>query len=622
MPRALTMPRALLALLLISSPSLVQVSAADGLKDQTSSYLRAHNADLVDWQPWGDVAFARAKKENKPVYVCIGAFTSELSRAMHQQSFSNAQVAEALNRDFVCILVDRDERADLAALFQSYVQANKQLTGWPTNVWLTPDLKPFDGATYLPPSEEWGKEGFANVVKRVADLWHSSPESVQQKAEDGVATAIAAEEGELGPEFSVDAARAALAKATASWLEHYDAANAGFGEAPRYPQPELLRYLLRTPGPSRDAAVATLRAVHRGALHDPLDGGFFQKSVDAAWQFPSFQKQLGHQARLALAYLDAARLTGDASFATAARSALDYGLSRLARDKRDQRGYIHAEDATPENLTASFAWTQAEIGKIVGEHNAATFFAAYGIKSEGNVSAENDAGEKWKGKNLLVRAAPPGDMESEARLASAGALLLIERDQRPRPLRDEAVLVGENSLWLTALATAGQQLKEPRYVTIARQLGGFLQREGRDAATGQLRRMIGSAAPATADDYAFFALGIHTLNAATQNKETVEPLVPLLREQETLFLDPKNGRFFAQSSSTPKLWLRPHLLDPSGGESPSAETATVLAHLNLGSKIEEIPAPLVRNLMAALDDPSGLPRGDVLLAATILVDQP
>jgi len=611
------MRRVLFTLLLISSPGLIPVRAANGLVDQVSPYLRDHRADPIDWQPWSDAALARAKKENKPIYVCVGSFTSELSRAMHKQSFTNAQVAEALNRDFVSILIDRDERPDLAALFQSYVQANKQLTGWPTNLWLTPNLKPFEGATYLPPSEEWGKEGVLNVVKRVAAAWHASPESIQQKADEGVSTALAAEAADLGPEFSADAARRAMTKATEAWLKTYDEPTAGFGYAPRYPEPELLRFLLRAAGPGRDAAVASLKAIDNGALHDPLDGGFFRKTIDNAWQFPSFQKQLGDQARIALAYLDAARLTNDASFAAAARSAIDFGLNRMTNS---QGAGIHAEDATPEELAYSFAWTQAEIVATLGEKEAAAFSAAYGTAPEGNVSTENDPGRKWKDKNLLRRVTPPGEADAEARLAADLSKLHSVRDKRPLPLRDEAVLIGENGLWLTALAQAGQQLKDARYLDAARRLANFLSSQAVDRKTGRLLRVAGQSIPGGADDYAYVALGIQTLNAASDEKKLNELPARLLKDLETSFLDSKSGRFYAQAKDTPTLWLRPHLLDPTAGDPPSAETATIQAYVRVGTKSDQIPATLLRNLMAALNDPSGQPRGDVLLAAATLVD--
>lgn len=609
--------RSLLVLLLLSSAALLPLRAANGLESASSTFLRDHRGDPVDWQPWGDAALARAKKENKPIYVCVGAFTSELSRAMHKQSFTNPQLAESLNHDFICILVDRDERPDLAALFQSYVQSNKQLNGWPTNVWLTPDLKPFEGATYLPPSEEWGKEGVLNVIKRVAAAWHASPESVQQKAAEGVSTAIAAEAGDQGPTFSVEAVRAALTKATETWLRNYDEATKGFGYAPRFAEPELLRFLLRTPGPGREAAVATLHAIDRGALHDPLDGGFFHKAVDGAWQFPSFQKLLGDQARLALAFLDAAQVTNDPSFSAAARSAIDYGLNRLAVP---HSGCIHAEDATPEELAASFGWTRAEIVTVLGEKEATAFSAAFGVTPEGNVSSENDPGAKWKDKNILFRVAPAGDAEAEARLSSDLAKLHSVRFKRARPLRDETVLIGENGLWLTALAQAGLQLNEARYLEAAGRLADFLSTQGIDPKTKRLLRVAGNTAEASADDYAYVALGIQTLNAGPKDKKSTELSARLLHDQETSFLDPKSSRYFAQPKDAPTLWLRPHLLDPAAGEAPSAETATLLAYHSLGTKADKISAPLLRNLMAALNEASGQPRGDVLLAASLLVD--
>lgn len=584
--------------------------AAEKLAGETSSFLREFAGDTIDWMPWSDAALARAKAEKKPIYVLVGTFTNELSRAMHKQSFSNQEVARTLNENFVCILVDRDERPDLAALFQSYVQAAKQLTGWPVNLWLTPEGKPFEAATYLPPSEEWGKEGLLNVVKRVASTWKDSPESIQQKADEGIATTIAGEVSDLGPQFSPEKVKAALVKASASWLQHYDATHPGFGEAPRFLEPELLRFLLLTPGPGRDAAVATLQAIDRGALHDALDGGFFHRSVDAAWEYPSFQKHLGDQARLALAFLDARSIVTDYDFEPAARSALDYTLTRLVSS---QGGYFHAEDATPEDLATAYGWTQQEVTAVLGEKDAKDFAAIYGVTVEGNVSSENDTAGRWKGKNLFRRSSStPG--YSVAGLAASRAKLLAARDQRPRALHDENVLTGENALLLIALHRAGQQLKEPRYTQVADQLSAFLRTQARDSKTKQLLRRINSTVPAAADDYVFLALGSADSNTTEANR--------LLEEAMTRFFDPKTGRFFAHDDSVAPLWMRPHLLEPTPGELPSAETAALVAYLRLGSKVEAVPSPLLRYLLSALNDASGLPRGDVLLAAALLTAPP
>lgn len=599
-------PRSLVAL--ASLAFVLPAHAADTLRDQTSAYLRQHYDEPVHWMPWGEAALARAKTENKPIYVCVGAFTSELTRAMHKQSFRNAQIAETLNNEFVCILVDRDERPDLATLFASYVQAAKQVSGWPVNVWLTPDLKPFDGATYLPPSEEWGKEGIANVVKRILAAWHSSPESFAAKAEEGASNAAASELTDAGPAYSAEKAKAALTKATAAWLEKYDATHGGFGEAPRFAEPELLRFLLRTPGPSREAAVATLRALNRSALHDPLDGGFYHRSVDATWQFPSFQKFLGDQARIALAYLDAAQITGDVALAKPARDALDYAILRL---NAKSGGYIHAEDATPEEIALGYGWTSADLAAVLGEKDAAEFGAELGVKAEGNVAADNDPASKWKGKNVLFLASTASDEKQTTRFASARAKLLAERDQRAAALRDENVIVGENGLLLAALARAGEQLKASQYTEAAKKLATLLREKSRDPKSDSLVRLIGSSTPAAADDYAFMALGLAALGAKDE-------AAALLKTQQRLFLDEKSGRFFAQRADAPTLWVRPRLIDPNPGDLPAAETATILAQLQQGAKAGEIPHSLLGYLMAALDDPNGAPRGDVVLAAALV----
>lgn len=610
------LPRIFVLFLAASSALFTLTCAgAEKLKGEHSAYLRDHQGDLVDWMPWSDAVLTRAKTEKKPIYLFIGALTNELTRAMHRQSFANPQIAETLNRDFVCVLVDRDERVDLATLYQAYLQTNKQLNGWPANIWLTPEGKPFDGATYLPPSEEWGKEGVANVVKRIVAAWQASPEALELKAEEAVATTAAAEVSEPGPEFSLSKLGSMMSKASASWMEHYDAAHGGFGDSPRYPEPELLRFLLLTPGANRDAALATLHALDRGALHDPLDGGFFRRTIDAAWQFPSFQKTLGDQARLAFAFLDAASVTEDSTFSAAARTALDYGLTRLSGSTG---GYIHGEDATPDELAAAYGWTQAEIETVLGEKDAAAFSAAYGAKAEGNVTAENDPGAKWKGKNLLFRVGPAADATSEKRLAEARAKLLATRDKRPRAIRDTNVLVGENALFLSALAEAGQRLKEPRYIEAARKLSEFFNEHARDAKSHSLLRLVGSATPAAAEDYVWLALGLSTPGAFQPANNAADQVRPLLHEANTRLLDLNTGHFFAQTKDGAPFWLRPHLLDPVAGELPSAEMVEIQAYLQLGAKTSEIPASLLRTVMAAADEPTGQPRGDVLLTAAKL----
>ncbi|HEU5079727.1 MAG TPA: DUF255 domain-containing protein [Opitutaceae bacterium] len=596
--------------------------AAEGLRDEGSFFLRQHHDDAITWSNWGDAAFARAKRENKPIYLYVGATTSELSRAMQKQSFVNPQIIAALNHDFVSVMVDRDARPDLAALAQSFLQANKQLTGWPANLWITPALKPYDGATYLPPSEEWGKEGILNVVKRLTEEWKNAPESVASKANEAVSNTQAAEYFELGPEFTEANVKPLLEKAATAWLERYDATRGGFGEAPRFAEPELLRFLLRTPGPARDAAVATLQAIDRGALHDPIDGGFFHRTIDAAWEFPSFQKLLGDQARLSEAFLDAAQLTKNPAFTQAAREALDYALTQLASPTG---GYIHAVDATAEESMTGYGWTRDEVISALGEKQAAAFIAAYSVKAEGNVSAENDAGGKWKGKNILLRKADAPALTAE-QLAAARAKLLPLRQSRAKPLRDQNVIIAENGLFLTALLRAGKELNEPRYEKAAAKLADFLRHqikehrvprlassdtEGSPASVGSSNPEGSSNTEGSPDDYASLALAFANLGGAAKSEA-----LALLKTQREAFFDAKTGHFFAARADASGFWIRPHSLDPAAGDPSSAEMTTLLANSAAG---EDSPEPLLKALTASLNDPNGPPRGDILLTSAVLL---
>ena len=292
-----------------------------------SAFVREQAGSAIHWQRWDQAVLQRARKEGRPVYVFIGSFLSELSRATGRQSFTNPDVVALLNDNFLCILVDREEQPDVAACAQHYIHTVKQLDGWPAHLWLTPELLPFEGASYLPPTEEWGKPSFLKIARQARDTWAAGPAPCRTQAAQAVA--------QLANPFPPglprsDKSPARLAAAAATWRETFDAAHGGFGSPPKAPEPELLRFLLRQTPADRDAALTTLRAITAGAIQDPLDGGCFERATDPAWRLPYFQKTLALQARLALALLDAARISGDPALATAARGPLDYALARLA----------------------------------------------------------------------------------------------------------------------------------------------------------------------------------------------------------------------------------------------------------------------------------------------------
>jgi uncharacterized protein YyaL (SSP411 family) len=291
--------------------------------------------------PWGGEALARAKQEKKPVYLFLGFFLSELSRNTENQSFTNAETAAYLNAHFVCILADREEHPDLAAAAQQYLDQVKQTSGWPVSLFLTPDMKPYDGANYLSPAQEWGQQSLLQVATRAAEAWTVDARGCNRTA----TAAVAALHRPVPAARDVDGAKlaAALAGGTKDWMTAYDGPHGGFGEAPRYLQPEVLAYLL-TQGPAaRAMALSAIHAMATGTVHDSVKGGFFRYLSDTAGDTPYLQKTLVDQARMVLAYADAQQAGADPAFPGAIRGTLGYVLSNL---QNPDGSFAASEDLT------------------------------------------------------------------------------------------------------------------------------------------------------------------------------------------------------------------------------------------------------------------------------------
>lgn len=610
LPSSSSAPRLLsFALVLLAAAPVCPAAAA--LSSEASAYLRAQADSAVQWLPWGEAAFARAKQEQKPIFLSIGTATSELSRAMHRQSFANAETAAFLNEDFVCILVDAKERPDLAALYQTYIRTVKQLSGLPLNIWLTPELKPFEGANYLPPTEEWGKEGFLTVARRAASAWKADAAAQRAKAAEAIATVAAAQSVPAPAPVDAAAATALLAAARDTWIARLDAAHGGFGEPPKYLEPELHRFLLRDPA-SREAAVASLRHVVRSALRDPLDGGFFRYAQDPELRQPYFQKTLVDQARIALALLDAAPLGGGPEFASAAAGALRYALDRL-NDPRD--GFLAAEDATPEGAAPVYFWTLAELREVLGDA-AAPFAAACSATAEGNIPADAFAGLDTAGKNLLVRTTPPGDAATEKAFASAAAQLLAKRQSRPQPPCDDAATAGAHGLMLAVLARAGVELPDARLAAAAKAEFIFI-RDRLIAADGALRRLAGRPAAAAPDDYALVASGLLTFAQVAKEPAADKLAAALTTQANRRYFDLPSGRYWSSDDKAdPSLWARVHVPEPAAGEPPAAEPAMLLALRS--SPAADAPAADLAALSGAIaaevKDATDAPRGDLLFS--------
>jgi uncharacterized protein len=574
---------------------------SDQLRSEPSAFLRANAGSPVDWMPWGEAAFARAKREQKPVFLFIGYFTSELARSMRRQTFSNPETAQWLNHEFVCVIADRDEHPDLASLYQAYVEDVKQLGGWPLNVWLTPELLPFDGATYLSPSEDWGRPGFLKQAKLAQDAWAASPAVCRKRAAEAVSQLTPGARSAPPSAWTTERSRARLSVAAKAWLDSLDPERGGFGDLPKDPEPELVRFLLRQSAADRDAALKTLRALSKSAVRDPLDGGFFRYATDAGWSLPCPQKTLPDQARLALAFLDAAQGPDARNFERCARGALDFALSRLALPDGT---FAAAIDATADEFAGYYAWTAAEIDSALGADSAA-FKRAHGVEPGGNVPSADDPSGQFASKNLLRSSADTDDRPATARL-------LAIRDRRPAPPRDDRATASAHGLMLAALARAGAQLGDTRYMEAAGRTLGAIRKAFILSADGGLRRLPGSVLPGSAVDYAAAAFGCREFARAANDKGAGALAGVLLAQLDKGFYDPGSRRYFAAPPG-PKagIFVRPF----ASGDPPGAEALALIA-----GEPRERAGEIAAGLLDSLDDANVQAPGDQVLSLALFAE--
>jgi uncharacterized protein YyaL (SSP411 family) len=601
------------------------------LAQEKSPYLLQHAHNPVDWFPWSEEAFTRARVENKPIFLSIGYSTCHWCHVMERESFENEEIAALLNREYIPIKVDREERPDVDRIYMTFVQATSGSGGWPMSVWLTPDLQPFFGGTYFPPENRWGHPGFGSVLTQIASAWKSDRDKIEESARsvvDQLKKQVAVEPAHGGVIFDA----AALDSAFSVFRRSFDSRLGGFGGAPKFPRPSvfnfLLRYYARTKNAEAlDMVLLTLREMARGGMHDQLGGGFHRYSVDDRWFVPHFEKMLYDQGQLATSYLEAFQITGDRQYADIARRIFDYVL----RDMTDPGGaFYSAEDADSvidpahpdlKGEGAFYIWTADEIRRIAGERDAALFFRRYGVRENGNV--DHDPHGEFTGKNILYQAEPAGDRLALARVEAA---LLEARSRRIRPHLDDKILTSWNGLMISAFALGGAVLEEPRYVEAARRAAAFLIERMYDPATGTLLRRFraGEAAiPAFLDDYALFTQALIDLYEAQFDSDHLRLAVQLTEKMRELFEDPA-GAFFSTPAGEPSLVLR--VKEDYDGAEPSGNSVAVMNLLRLaritsradfrdsaerafaafGSRISHTPVAIPQMLAAcewALSDP-------------------
>jgi uncharacterized protein YyaL (SSP411 family) len=564
------------------------------LIQEKSPYLLQHAHNPVDWHAWGPDAFEKARQEDKPIFLSIGYSTCHWCHVMERESFENEELAAVLNRYFVPVKVDREERPDVDRIYMTFVQATTGGGGWPMSVWLTPDLKPFFGGTYFPPESRWGRPGFRQILEQLAMAWTSSRGEIAQSGEDVVRQLQAMVNAEGGGRFDA----AILDSSFYQFRRSFDSRLGGFGGAPKFPRPVSLNFLLRYSylkknDEAAEMALVTLREMAKGGMNDQLGGGFHRYSVDARWFVPHFEKMLYDQGQLAMSYLEAYQITGEERFAQVARDVLDYVL----RDMTDvSGGFYSAEDADSvidpahpkeKGEGAFYIWSREELDRVLGEPTAEWFSWRYGVEESGNVH-EDPHGE-FQGRNILYERFTveetarhfdvPVD-EMKRTLRDAAAKLMAQRGKRVRPHLDDKVLTGWNGLMISAFAKAAQVLREPKYLQAAQRAAKFildnLCREGR-----LIRRWrAGEAAiDAFLDDYAFFAQALLDLYEADFDESHVQTAAALTHRMRELFEDQSAGGFFSTSESDASLVMR--IKEDQDGAEPSGNSVAILNLIRL-----------------------------------------
>ncbi len=567
------------------------------LIDEKSPYLLQHAFNPVDWYPWGEKAFALARRDHKPIFLSIGYSTCHWCHVMERESFEDPAIAALLNRYFVCIKVDREERPDLDQVYMTVVQAMTGSGGWPMSVFLTPELKPFYAGTYFPPKGAYGRPGFADLLEAIHDGWEEDHETISKKS---TAMLLSLAEAQTPSNQAAEVDDEHGAKAAAQLTEGYDRQNGGFGQAPKFPRPVTMSYLLRygqRTGNEQTLGMVytTLEKMAAGGMYDQLGGGFHRYSVDASWRVPHFEKMLYDQAQLAVLYLEAFQLNPKPFFKEVAAHTLDYVLGSM----RDERGgFYSAEDAdspVPENPKkhgegAYYLWTAREIDTILSPDEALMIKYRFGIEPDGN--APDDPHGDFRGKNIPYLAKSVSECArkfetDETRvltvLTQASKKMLSARAARQRPHLDDKVLASWNGLMISALAKGSLILGREPYLRAAEQTAGFVHDRLLDPATGNLwhrYREGESGITGFLEDYAFVVQGLLDLYEASFDWQWLELAMKLNDQQISLFEDERQGGFFETSGQDQSLIMR--LKGDYDGAEPAGNSVAALNLLRLG----------------------------------------
>ncbi len=604
------------------------------LANETSPYLLQHQHNPVDWYPWGEEALQKAKELDRPIFLSIGYSACHWCHVMERESFENEAIAAVMNEHFICIKVDREERPDLDEIYMSAVHAMTGSGGWPMSVFLTPDLKPFYGGTYFPPEDHYGRPGFMNVLKNIAQAYKERRNDINRSAEQltrHIQDSMTLPPSTEGLDDSV------IENAFVQLKNRFDPQDGGFGGAPKFPHTMdlglLLRYQRKTGNQNAlHIAEFTLERMARGGMYDQIGGGFHRYSTDARWLIPHFEKMLYDNALLAKIYLEAFQITKKPFYRRIAQETLDYVLREMTSP---EGGFYSSQDADSEGKEGVFfVWTPEQIAEVLGEEKSRIVCQYYGVDEKGNFEHGTSAlhtpnDEETAAEQLEISVAELTDTVSEAKVK-----LFAARGQRIEPGRDDKILTDWNGLMISAFAFAGNVFDEPRYTQAAEKACGFLlEYAAKDGFLLHTWKNGRAHTNAFLSDYAFL---IQALLDTYEASGTVRWLSEALRLSETAierFHDPQGGGFFFTANGASNLIARSK--NPMDQSIPSGNSIMILSLLRLSemtgnrhylmmaeeafqsfaSGLQKIPAAYTQ-MIGALDFMQSLPKEIVLTGSS------
>ncbi|EOC99482.1 thioredoxin domain-containing protein [Caldisalinibacter kiritimatiensis] len=549
------------------------------LINEKSPYLLQHAHNPVDWYPWSEKAFEKAKMEDKPVFLSIGYSTCHWCHVMERESFEDEKVAEILNEHFISIKADREERPDIDNIYMNFCQAMTGHGGWPLTIIMTPDKKPFFAGTYIPKKSKYGRKGLIELLTKVKEMWHNEKNTLINSSNQ-ILNAI---KNSIETKKTEDIGEETVHRTYNEFDIFYDSLYGGFGQSPKFPTPHNLLFLLRYykaygKKTALEMVEKTLVSMYKGGIFDHVGYGFARYSVDNKWLVPHFEKMLYDNALLAIAYTEAYQVTGNNLFKEIVEKIFTYVFREMMSE---EGGFYSALDADSEGEEGKFyLWTVEEIESVLGEEDGKLYCKYYDISERGNFEGKNIPNLiKTNLKNIEK------DKELKNKLESLNKKLYNYRERRVHPHKDDKILTAWNGLMIAALSIASRVFNNEEYKDSAEKAVDFIynkliSEDGRLLA----RYRDGEAAyNAYLDDYAFLTWGLMELYTTTFKVEYLEKAIELTESMIELFWDEGHGGFYLNGKDSEQLVVRPK--EVYDGAIPSGNSVAALNMLKLSKMI-------------------------------------